>query len=171
MVKNPPANAGDIRDVNLISGSGRAPGGGRGHLLHYLPGESLWTEEAGGLQSIGWQRVRHDWSNLARIHPANTFMLWWEERFWWGSVHPFSCSLLCYYRTSVICHAEEKVHRKFTLRISVLDEPSSLGAGKRIQSQGHRAGGQLWPRATPPLSSRHLQMTLDHSLRSQNNET
>ena len=40
-------------------------------------------------------------------------------------------------------HAEEKVHRKFTLRISVLDEPSSLGASKRIQSQGHRAGGQL----------------------------
>ena len=25
----------------------------------------LWTEEPGGLQSMGSQRVRHDWSNLA----------------------------------------------------------------------------------------------------------
>ena len=27
-----------------------------------------WTEEPGGLQSIGSQRVRHDWSNLAYTH-------------------------------------------------------------------------------------------------------
>ena len=27
-----------------------------------------WTEEPGGLQSTGWQRVRLDWSNLARTH-------------------------------------------------------------------------------------------------------
>ena len=26
----------------------------------FLPGESLWTEEPDGLQSIGLQRVRHD---------------------------------------------------------------------------------------------------------------
>ena len=25
-----------------------------------------WTEEPGGLQSKGWQRVRHNWSDLAR---------------------------------------------------------------------------------------------------------
>ena len=28
MVKNPPANEGDIRDMGLIPGSGRSPGGG-----------------------------------------------------------------------------------------------------------------------------------------------
>ena len=27
-----------------------------------------WTEEPGRLQSIGWQRVRHDWSDLAYSH-------------------------------------------------------------------------------------------------------
>ena len=27
-----------------------------------------WTEEPGGLQSIGSQRVRHDCSNLAHTH-------------------------------------------------------------------------------------------------------
>ena len=33
MVKNPPANAGDIRDVGSITGSGRSPGGGHGKPL------------------------------------------------------------------------------------------------------------------------------------------
>ena len=33
VVKNPPANAGEIRDTCLIPGSGRSPGGGHGHLL------------------------------------------------------------------------------------------------------------------------------------------
>ena len=32
-VKNLPANAGDIRDRNSISGLGRFPGGGHGNLL------------------------------------------------------------------------------------------------------------------------------------------
>ena len=35
MVKNPPANAGDIRDEGLIPGSGRSPGEGIGNLLQY----------------------------------------------------------------------------------------------------------------------------------------
>ena len=35
-VKNPPANAGDIRDVGLISGLGRFPGGGLGNSLNIL---------------------------------------------------------------------------------------------------------------------------------------
>ena len=35
MVKNPPANAGDIRDVGLIPRSGRFPGGGHGNPLQY----------------------------------------------------------------------------------------------------------------------------------------
>ena len=33
--KNLPANAGDIRDVGLIPGSGRSPGGGHGNPLQY----------------------------------------------------------------------------------------------------------------------------------------
>ena len=34
-VKNPSANAGDIRDVGLIPGLGRFPGGGHGNPLRY----------------------------------------------------------------------------------------------------------------------------------------
>ena len=35
VVKNPPANAGDARDVGLIPGSGRSPGEGSGNPLQY----------------------------------------------------------------------------------------------------------------------------------------
>ena len=31
VVRNPPANAGDIRDADLVPGSGRSPGEGHGH--------------------------------------------------------------------------------------------------------------------------------------------
>ena len=42
MVKNPPANTGGIRDMDLIPGSVTSPGGGNGNPLQYLflPGES-----------------------------------------------------------------------------------------------------------------------------------
>ena len=35
MVKNPPANARDIRDTGYIPGSGRSPGEGNGNPLQY----------------------------------------------------------------------------------------------------------------------------------------
>ena len=35
MVKNPPVNAGDVRDVPSIPGLGRSPGGGHGNPLQY----------------------------------------------------------------------------------------------------------------------------------------
>ena len=35
VVKSPPANAGDIRDVGSIPGSGRSPGGGNGSPLQH----------------------------------------------------------------------------------------------------------------------------------------
>ena len=46
VVKNPPANARDIRDVDLIPGSGRSPGGRHGNLLQNL-WRICWTEEPG----------------------------------------------------------------------------------------------------------------------------
>ena len=47
MIKNPPADAGDMRDVGLVPGWGRCPGGWHGNLLWKIP----WTKEHGGLQS------------------------------------------------------------------------------------------------------------------------
>ena len=46
MVKNPPANAGDIRAVGSIPGSGRSPGGGHGYPLQYSCLEDLMERGA-----------------------------------------------------------------------------------------------------------------------------
>ena len=35
VVKNPPANAGDVRDTGSIPGSGKSSGEGNGNLLQY----------------------------------------------------------------------------------------------------------------------------------------
>ena len=60
VVKNPPANAGDIRDVGLIA-VGKIPWRRAWQPTSvFLPGESPWTEEPVGLQSMGLQRVGHD---------------------------------------------------------------------------------------------------------------
>ena len=59
VVKNPPASAGDARDVGLISGLERSPGGGHGNPLQYSCLENP-IEEPDGLQSIGSHRVGHD---------------------------------------------------------------------------------------------------------------
>ena len=60
MLTNPPAIAGDTGDVGLTPGLGRSPGVGNGNPLQYSCLEIPWTEEPGGLQSMGSQRVRHD---------------------------------------------------------------------------------------------------------------
>ena len=41
VVKNPPANAGDLRDVGSIPGSGRSPGKGNANPLQYSCLENL----------------------------------------------------------------------------------------------------------------------------------
>ena len=58
-VKNPPANAGDTRDMGSIPGLGRYPREGHGNPLQYSCLRISWTEEPGGLQSIGSPRVGH----------------------------------------------------------------------------------------------------------------
>ena len=57
VVKNPPANAGDVRDVGLVPGLGRSPGGGHGNQLVFLAWRIPWAEEPSRLQSTGSQRV------------------------------------------------------------------------------------------------------------------
>ena len=60
MIKNLPANIGNIRDTGSILGLGRDCGGGRGHTLQYSCLENSMDREACGLQSMVLQRVGHD---------------------------------------------------------------------------------------------------------------
>ena len=55
VVKNLPANAGDVRDLSSIPGLGRSPGGGHGHPLQYSCLENPMDRGAWLLQFIGSQ--------------------------------------------------------------------------------------------------------------------
>ena len=60
MVKNLPENTEDLRDMGLITGLGRSPGGGHGSHSNILAGRIQWAEELGGLQSMGSHTVGHN---------------------------------------------------------------------------------------------------------------
>ena len=53
VVKNPPVNSGDAGDVGLISGSEDPLEEGMATYASILAWRIPWTEEPGGLQSIG----------------------------------------------------------------------------------------------------------------------
>ena len=54
------ASAFNVGDLGLIPGLGRSPGEGNGTHSSILAWRIPWTEESGGLQSKGLQRVGHD---------------------------------------------------------------------------------------------------------------
>ena len=58
--KESTCDAEDAGGLGLIPGSGRSPGGGHGNHSSIVAWIIPWTEEPGGLQPIGSQRVRHD---------------------------------------------------------------------------------------------------------------
>ena len=106
VVKNLPANAEDIRDMGSIPGKGRSLGGRRDNPLQFPCLENPWTEDTGGLQSMGSQRVGHDCNGLARtqahcpevwahqlllvalIHAGkNTGFSWYCRGHWLGGGH------------------------------------------------------------------------------------
>ena len=69
--KNPPANAGDVQETWVPSL------GWEGLLEKEMATHSSilawripWTEEPGGLQSMGSQRVRHNWSDWTHTHTS-----------------------------------------------------------------------------------------------------
>ena len=66
VAKNPPANVGDVRDVGLIAGSGRSPGGAYGTPLQY---SCLENPMGGG----AWQAAVH-WvaKSLTRLKQLST---------------------------------------------------------------------------------------------------
>ena len=66
-VKNPPANAGDIRDVGLVPGSGRSPGGGHGNPLQY----SCLKNPQGQRSLAGYSPWGHDESDMTK-HSTDT---------------------------------------------------------------------------------------------------
>ena len=59
VVKNTPANVGDSRDVGLIPGSRRSPGGGNGNPLQYPQLENPMDR---GAQQVTIHGVKKSWT-------------------------------------------------------------------------------------------------------------
>ena len=70
----------NAEDAGSISGSGRSPGGGHGNPLQYSCLENSQTEEPGGLQSIGLQRVGHDCKGCKELKRLSTYAHMWKKR-------------------------------------------------------------------------------------------
>ena len=71
VVKNPPANAGDLGSILM---QGRYPGEINGNPLQYSCLGNPWTEEPGGLQSMGLQRAGHNIASEQQ-QQINTFII------------------------------------------------------------------------------------------------
>ena len=83
---NSPANARDLRHAGSIPRSGRSPEGGCGTHFNILSWRIPWTEEPGGLQSVGSHRTRHNWSDLACMHACVLYMCIYNILFYWRSL-------------------------------------------------------------------------------------
>ena len=79
MVKSLPANAGDKRDVGSIPGSGDPMEEGMATHSSILTWRIPWTEEPNRLQSIGLQKLRHDWRDLGHRHACTINILGGEK--------------------------------------------------------------------------------------------
>ena len=70
VVKNPPANARDVRDVGSIPGSGRPPGGGAWPPTSiFLPGESHGQRNLVGYSP--WGRKESDTTDRLTLSLSN----------------------------------------------------------------------------------------------------
>ena len=72
VVKNPPPNAGDIRDAGLIPGLGRSLEGGHGNPFQYSCLENpmdrgAWWATVHGVTESCPSTDGHDWTNLAHV--------------------------------------------------------------------------------------------------------
>ena len=72
MVKNLPANAGDIRDGGSVPGSGRSPGGGHGNPLQYSCLENLTDRGAWWAAVYGVAQSR---TRLKRLSSSSSSLL------------------------------------------------------------------------------------------------
>ena len=76
VVKNWLTNAGDVRDMDSILGWEDPLEEVITMHSSILVWRIPWTEEPGGLQSIGSQRVGHNWSDLSGMWPVKSRSHW-----------------------------------------------------------------------------------------------
>ena len=118
VVKNPPVNAGDTRDLRTIPGSGRSHGGGHGNPLPYSCLESPRTEEPGRLQSQGHRESdRIEVTEQTHVHSCHSLQ----------PLCPRKGTILFFWKNQAYSHSH----------ISGLAVPSVLKATFPIPSSGY----------------------------------
>ena len=65
------ASACNVGDQGSVSRSGRSPEEGNGYPLNILAWRIPWPEGPGGLQTMGLQRIRHNWLTNTHILGAS----------------------------------------------------------------------------------------------------
>ena len=119
VINNSPAHTGDIKDMCSIPGLRRYPGGGHGNPFQYSSLENPMDREPGGLQSIGSQRVRHNWSNLALLHASIYLHFAGEPRLTHHPTLPIDF-YFCWDLTSCWCMPSLSHKRPRTSMISII---------------------------------------------------
>ena len=93
LVNNLHANAGDIKRLEVDPWVGQMPDEGMAAHSSILAWRIPWTEEPDEIKSIGSQRVRHDWDNLAlqvrtfssqKWHTLNLFTFYSTSQITWS---------------------------------------------------------------------------------------
>ena len=150
VVKNPLANAGDTGNTGSISGLGRSPGGGNGNPLQYSYLDNPADGGAWWAQSMGLQRVRHDWVSKHTYTCFHWWILPFNEELTLTLLEPFKkLKRKEYFQTNLIRIAlfHYQIHRLYKKRkpqasISyyhrsknhheILDKPNSTAHGKGL---------------------------------------
>ena len=90
VVKNLPANAGDIRDAGLIPGSGRSSGEGNGNPPQY----SCLENPHGQRTLAGCSLLGRKESDTTEAK-ACTFVVWWSHALWKQEVCYLASTMFC----------------------------------------------------------------------------
>ena len=114
VVKNLTANAGDS---GSIPGSGRSPAEGKATHSSIFAWSIPWTEKPGGLQSVGLQRVGHNWAHTHKMYSESqvTFspQTSYRTQIWTNvsEVTPFLASSGCTSALETCCTKTNKTGR------------------------------------------------------------
>ena len=82
MVKKPPANAGDMRDVGSVPGSGRSPGEGNGNALQYSCLENPMVRGAWQVTAHGVTKSRTRLKQLSTTTATAPFIFNVQSNIW-----------------------------------------------------------------------------------------
>ena len=146
MVKNLPTNAEDARYLGMIPGSGRCPGVGNGNPLQYSCLDNPQTEVPWRLQSMGSQRVGHNW-----VTEHSTYYIW------------------KYVLNPHICITEFNIHTYMYFKLS--SGVLHLGSGRiRIGAKQTCVCKQAPPLTSFPLENLHSVTTIFRSLNMYNED-